>query len=116
MIRFGVEHQDKKKVLTINGSLTIEHVEELKNILLEIKENADHIIVNLANVESVDASCLQLLCSAHKTYLNENKSLEISTQCSEVLKRTVGNSGYAQHKGCRQDNNQSCLWLRWSDR
>ena len=116
MINFAVEHMDKKKIVTIKGSLTIEHAKELKDILLEMKGHSDNIVVNLANVEALDATCLQVLCSAHKTYLQENKVFEISTKCSELFNKTVRNSGYAQHKGCKLDKNERCLWLRWADR
>ena len=116
MINFAVEHLDKKKIITIKGSLTIDHVNELKKILVEMKGHSDNVTVNLANVDALDASCLQLLCSAHKTYLQENKIFELSSKCSEAFNQTVSNSGYAQHKGCKLDTNGSCLWIRWADK
>ena len=96
--------------------MTFEHVDELRDILIEMKEHSENVIVNLASAAEIDASCLQLLCSAHKTYLNEHKSLELSIQCPEVLQQTVRKSGYAQHKGCKGDKNASCLWLKWAER
>jgi anti-anti-sigma regulatory factor len=116
MINFAVEHLDKKKILSIKGSMTIDHVNELKDILLEMKEHSDDVIVNIANVDALDASCLQLLCSAHQIYLHEKKSFELSSKCSEAFNQTVSNSGYAQHKGCKFDAGGSCLWLRWADK
>jgi len=116
MINFAVEHLDKKKILSIKGSMTIEHIDELRDILIEMKEHSENIVVNLATVSEIDTTCLQLLCSAHKTYMNENKSLELSINCSEAFQHAVTNSGYAQHKGCKHDKDVNCLWLRWADR
>jgi anti-anti-sigma regulatory factor len=112
MADFKIEHSDKKKILTINGSVTIKNVGALKKVLIDMIDQTDNLIINIAEISDVDITFLQLLCSAHKTLLRNNKSLTISESCPESFRKTINKSGYSQHKGCGLDKNNSCLWLK----
>lgn len=109
---FKVEKSDKKKILTIDGAVTIENVDKLKHVLQELVDSADTVVLDVKNVTEADLSCVQLLCSAHKTSIELKKSLALSGNCSEAFRKAVRDSGYAQHKGCKVDTNESCLWLK----
>ena len=112
MTNFKIEQSDKKKILTINGSATIENVDALKKLLIEMMDQTDNLMINIADISEIDVTFLQLLCSAHKTMISKNKNLTISESCSESLRKTINNSGYSQHKGCGLDKTDSCLWLK----
>ena len=109
---FKVEQSGKKKILTIDGALTVDNVSELRNILEDLIDTADNVVLNVANVTEADMFCVQLLCSAHKTSIELKKSLALSGNCSEAFRKAVRDSGYSQHKGCKLDTNESCLWLK----
>ena len=112
MADFKIEQFDKKKILTINGSVTIENIDALKKVLINLMDQTDSLMINIADISEVDITFLQLLCSAHKTMIIRNKRLTISESCMETFRKTINNSGYSQHKGCGLDKTDSCLWLK----
>ena len=112
MADFKIEQFDKKKILSINGSVTIENVDALRKVLIDLMDQTDSLMINIADISEVDVTFLQLLCSAHKTMISRNRTLTISERCPESFRKTINNSGYSQHKGCRLDKTASCLWLK----
>ncbi len=98
-------------ILTIGGELTIERAAELRKMLIKSLEIADTVRIRLENVTAVDLSCLQLLCSAHRTALNLNKNLTLSSKMSQVFRQAVEDAGYFRLSGCAPDSYKSCLWI-----
>ena len=111
MFDYKVDKSDDKKILSINGDLTIQNAAELQKILIECLEDTAHLTLNIENVTEIDMSCLQLLCSAHKTTLNTDKGLSIDGSPSAIFQEAVNVSGYQQFSGCELDKSNSCLWI-----
>ena len=112
---FKVEESDDKKILSINGELTIQNAAELQKVLIECLEETAHLTLNLENVTEMDMSCLQLLCSAHKTTVKADKHFSIDGRASSFFQEAVNVSGYQQFTGCELDKNSSCLWVDGND-
>ena len=55
------------RIVRLTGDLTISRADEMRSALLESLKGAEHIEIDLSSVEDADLSCLQLLCSAHRT-------------------------------------------------
>ena len=89
MADFKIEQSDKKKILTITGSVTIENINAVKKVLVDIIDQSDHVMVNIADITEVDVTFLQLLCSAHKSMISRNKRLSISESCSKSFLKTI---------------------------
>ncbi len=111
MFDYKVEESDEKKILSINGELTIQNAADLKKILIESLEDTSHLTLNIENVTEIDMSCLQLLCSAHKTTINTDKGLSIHGSPSAIFQEALNVSGYQQFSGCELDKSDSCLWV-----
>jgi anti-anti-sigma factor len=111
-----VEESDDKKTLSINGELKIQDAAELQKVLIESLENTEHVDINLENVTGIDMSCLQLLCSAHRTMSSSNKRLTLSSSYPDVIREAVNDSGYQQLKGCESDKDETCLWVERTDK
>ncbi len=111
-----VEESDDKKTLTINGELKIQDAAELQKVLIESLENTEHLDLNLENVTGIDMSCLQLLCSAHRTMSSLDKRFTLSSSYSEIVREAVNDSGYQQFKGCESDKDESCLWVECNNK
>lgn len=109
MIDFKVEQSDDKRILLINGELTIQNASELKRILMESINNSEHVVLNLENVTEMDLSSLQLLYSAHRTAAKSNRRFTLSNNCPEVFKKAVKDTGYLRHFGCESDCDMRCL-------
>ena len=106
-----VEQSDEKKILNLEGDLTIMHAAELKKILQKAVDNSQCVELNLENVTNVDLSCLQLFCSAHRTSLKLNRTISIHSNPPEVLKEAARDAGFQLNKGCKHDSDDSCLWI-----
>jgi len=110
MADIKVEKKGKERVLVISGSLTIEHASEFREALIKSLEKASHVMLNMDGVTETDLSCLQLLCSAHRTFVNTKKSVELA-EISDTLKQAVRDIGYKRNLGCMQETEKSCFWM-----
>jgi hypothetical protein len=102
---------EKTHVLKLEGCWTIERANELKDILLEAFWSGDHVVLDVAELEDADLSCLQLFCSAHRTFLRLGKRLAFDEKKSENFKRVVCGAGFRRNLGCHKDPRASCLWI-----
>jgi anti-anti-sigma factor len=108
---FSIEQSGSVGVMTIGGELTVQHADELKAALMRSLDAVDHLILNFDRVTEIDLSCLQLLCSAHRTSAKLRKQLTIAGNHCNMLKQVIEAAGYSRHIGCAFDCNKSCLWM-----
>jgi len=100
-----------KGVVTLEGDLTLPHAEELKKVFLKALLKADDVAVGFGNIQDVDLSCLQLLCSAHRSAVRFKKQVAFSKGLPQELRNAAEAAGYVRLKGCRLDCEKSCLWM-----
>ncbi|CAN2046687.1 STAS domain-containing protein [Candidatus Magnetomoraceae bacterium gMMP-1] len=96
--------------LILDGDITIENAGELKKILIESMKKTDNLIIYLDKVTAMDLSSLQLLCSAHRSFIKLNKKIKLQTKSLELFKKVVNNAGYSRVKGCIEPYDQ-CFWV-----
>ena len=109
---FSLEQSGNVAVLAVSGSVTVERSCELKEILMKALHGAEHVIFDLDGMTEVDLSCLQILCSAHRTSTRLNKRITLGNVRPEVFRRAVECAGFDRHTGCVLDTTQSCLWVK----
>ncbi len=114
MFNCKVEKSGDRLRLVVNGSLTIENAASLKKVLIKSMKKAEHVDLHIDNVPELDLSCLQLLCSAHKTYRDSNKYFTLSSGSAEAFSETVKAAGLLRHMGCESECEKSCLWSNCS--
>jgi anti-anti-sigma factor len=112
MANIKIEKKGRKNVITISGEMTIENAAALKDALIHSLKNVKHIVMDLDNITDMDLSCLQLLCSAHRTSAGAQKTLELKSGYPEVLKRAAREAGYLRNSGCTLETEDGCLWKR----
>lgn len=100
-----------KGVITIDGDATLQEAEDLRRVLIKALVDADEVSLNMEKVQKVDLSCLQLLCSAHRSATRFTKKLAFSGRLPQALKNAVEVSGFSRVTGCRLDCDKSCLWM-----
>lgn len=100
-----------RAVVTVTGTLTAGDVEELRSLLIKALIDADRVELDAAKVTAADLSCLQLLCSAHRSAVRLNKVLTLAGGLSKALKEAAESAGYLRHIGCRLDREKDCLWV-----
>jgi len=109
-MEFVTNQTEETGVLTLNGELTIQRAGEIKEILQKSIKSADKLEIRLENVADIDLSCLQLLCSAHRTALNLEKNITLVNGGSELYHQAVKYAGYDKSRGCPNNSQKNCLW------
>lgn len=112
---FQFEREGKVGTLTLTGSLTVERAEELRSILLENRKKIQRMVVKPVDVDAVDLTCFQVLCSAHRLFVAEKKELTLSPEMDEVFQEMVHRSGFTRVKACGLELNSECIWERGGD-
>jgi ABC-type transporter Mla MlaB component len=106
-----LEKTGEKMRVVLNGALTLQQADELKQVFLKALGEADEISLNLDRVEDIDLSLLQLFCSVHRSATQQNKHVNLEGTASQVLLDAVDAAGFSRITGCKQDLGKSCLWL-----
>lgn len=101
-----------KGIIMLEGELTLPHAEEMKKAFLKALLDADDVAVRFKNIKDVDLSCLQLLCSVHRSAVRLKKQVRFDGSPPQVFKAAAKAAGYARLKGCKLDLDceGSCLW------
>ncbi len=99
----------KAKVLKLTGDLTISRGEEILSQLRDAFEKNREVCVSLQEVESMDLSFLQLLCSAHRTAAVEKKTIVLEHSAPEMFQRVVKQAGFKRRSGCAYSPDGTCL-------
>ena len=108
-MRLEKELPDEGYVLTLKGELTVPHAEALKAMLSESLQGANRVRIELAEVSAVDLSCLQLLCSAHRTAASLGKTLTLGGEIPPMLRQAMKDAGFTRQKGCAFSPHTNCL-------
>lgn len=95
--------------VTISGALNIEVVAELHRALGGAISEAPRVVLDARQLEGLDITILQALCSACKTAAAAGCSLLFAGEAPSCIKSL--NSGIGAHMGspCRQNNNEPCI-------
>ena len=97
--------------VAISGTLAIEGAAELQRALSGAISASPRVIVDMQQLEELDMTILQLLCSACKTAAANKRCLVIEGElpaCVKALNRGVGAHMAAL---CRQNNNETCVFF-----
>ena len=100
-----------KAVLSLDGELTVARAAELHEALVHSLDKAETVEINLDNATRIDLSCLQLLCSAHRTAANRGKTLTVSDQSLPIYLEARREAGFMYSKKCRYVSTDDCLWV-----
>lgn len=99
----------KAGTVALTGDLTITRAAEILSILKESLQANDEVRITLQDVSSVDLSCLQLLCSAHRTAAAAGQVLNLVAPVPEVLRQLIRQKGFKRQKNCAFSPKADCL-------
>jgi anti-anti-sigma regulatory factor len=100
-----------KGIVTLDGDVTLPQAEELRRVLIKALVDADEVCLDMEKVRKVDLSCLQLLCSAHRSATRFTKKLAFRGSLPQALRDAVESTGFSRVTGCKLDCDKSCLWM-----
>lgn len=105
----------KSKELVFQGELLIQRVAELKQELQQALDAVDELMVNLVETPDIDLSCMQVLCSAHRTACKMNKELKLAGIDREALQKPLRRGGLPPRGSCPEGIAASCLWAEMDE-
>jgi anti-anti-sigma regulatory factor len=106
----------EEEIITLEGELTLPRAEELKSAFLKALARGDAVSIRFGSVQNVDLSCLQMLCSAHRSAVRMKKKVGVGGAIPKILSDAAEAAGYMRLKGCGLDFKNSCLWIAAGER
>ena len=85
-------------ILKIEGELTIQKAESLKQALMGALDKMQVFRLDLNSLTRIDLAAIQLLYSAHKSAEAAGKTIELADGANDLFKNGVEAAGYGWHK------------------
>ncbi len=93
MFEFNIEKKDDSLNLELNGVLTIQNINEIKDVLYENYKTVNSLIISHTNASDFDLTYIQLLIALHKTSLKDGKKVFLDNERSlkfDTIVKQVG--------------------------
>jgi len=101
--------------ILLEGDLTLGNARAILERLKTGLANETTGTITIGEVESIDMSCLQLICSFHRTVLAAGGTLALQDGGSPEFQAMRRDAGFERHQGCKWNPNETCLWIKESD-
>lgn len=96
--------------LRLQGVLADRDAEELKQYLHQAMRYVNDLTVDCSAITGLDASCLQLLCSAYRMSLQQFRKFTPKGHAREVFLQAAQAANYAHCVGCGLESDCGCVW------
>lgn len=103
------QNTNKPTTLNLKGQMTVKNAGKLRQELLKALEQNTAIAIHLNEVNEVDLTSLQLLCSAHQYAQQKGKRLSLIDP-EGVLLSAGRAAGFTDGEKCRFAKNNDCFW------
>lgn len=100
-----------RATLMVSGEVTIQNALGFRDALNEWMEKSDSLEMNLGGVAHADLTCLQLLCSAHRSMMAMKKNLTVRGELPESISKAAREAGFVKERACRGDGSHRCIWV-----
>lgn len=98
--------------ILLEGDLTIANANAVLTALKEALADETRDVITIGEVESVDLSCLQLICSFHRAAVAAGREITLNDGASSVFQAIRRDAGFERHQGCKWNPNKTCLWIK----
>ena len=107
---FDIQLKNGLATLQGQGELTIVQISEFKKKITDIMPDSKEVLVDLLNITDMDVSCLQLLCSANRSFEQNKTPLTRKGNLTDIMKQTLLDAGYDLGTGCPEAPCKNCFW------
>lgn len=107
---FDIEMKNGLTTLKCQGELTIAQIADFKKAITDIMPGSKEVIVDLSKIADMDISCLQLLCSANRSFEKNKTKLTRKGNLTDIAQQTLSDSGYDIGEGCPEAPCENCFW------
>jgi len=101
---------DGSVTVTLNGALGIETSAELHRVLTSSLFDSQRVVLGMQQLEGMDATTLQVICSACRSAVSQNSSLVSESAMPACLVSFCRDMGISQGATCNQNSNDPCFW------
>jgi ABC-type transporter Mla MlaB component len=102
---------DGSITIILGGSLSIETSGELHKILAESLDESPQVVLNLQALESIDMTCMQIICSGCRTAAKMGRGYDCDPDSMPGCMVSFGSIiGGPQGLPCSQNDNKPCIW------
>lgn len=110
MTNWQYDSDEKKETLSFEGDMTIGHVAEIKERLVEAFANAEQVVVDVSAATAVDVAGVQLLCACHRFSCQHGKKMCIELGGNEMFSGFLDDVGFSRSFVCGDGSEKECLW------
>lgn len=101
--------------IVLAGGLSIENAAELQACILEQSGQTGSIRLNLAELETIDLSGMQVICSACRTNLDVKKGFGFAGKLPSAVKEAIQSIGLHRQTTCKHNDELPCIWCGGSN-
>ncbi|WP_066630254.1 hypothetical protein [Labilibacter marinus] len=80
--------------LIISGELIINHIDLIKEQLIEVIDLSKHININVTNPSGIDITFIQVIVAIEATYINNGLNFNMEGTLNEDMFALVANAGF----------------------
>jgi ABC-type transporter Mla MlaB component len=101
---------DGSTTIVLGGALSIETCDELHKIMSESLNEYPQIMLNFQALESIDLTCMQIICSSCKTAAKMGRGFDYVSDTMPDCMISFGRIiGAPQGLPCSQNDNKPCI-------
>ncbi len=109
MARILMEDFGHTLIMHVQGNLSIQDSSALREHLLEAVSAHKGVVVDLTEAGTIDVACMQVLCSAHKTFKKAGKDIGISGEIPAGFIDSLKSMALAPET-CDREPHGTCLF------
>lgn len=109
MAEMHIQEKDGTLTLKVQGPMSIIDATTLRSLLLEALSSRRDLSLDLSGADSIDLSCVQVLCSAHRTFSRVNMKIVLCTGMPQGIVNAIATLGLSPET-CTDEPHGECLW------
>ena len=98
--------------IVLNGAFSIENASALHASILDAAGIGNRVVIDINDVDSIDLTTLQLICSACKGLSNGDSATCFKGVLSSQIREFALQNGLIAGTSCNHDKNSSCIFTR----
>ena len=101
---------DGSTTIVLKGTISIESSAELLRVITEALDETPQVNLNLKDLEHIDLTALQVICSGCKTANSMGRGYDCESTVPRAVSEIGKKLGAPQGLPCGQNSNKPCIW------
>jgi len=110
MTSWSYDPDNNSGTLLVEGDMTINHISDLKDRLVEAFESAEQVVVDVSTATAVDVAGVQLLCACHRFSTGRGKKMCLQVGENSEFSQFLDEVGFSQDFICNHADSSQCVF------